>query len=92
MITSENAQYDSYLMMLNQIQFGTAGQISAPAKIAAMVFGLVLLIPVLALLIVAGIVSTFVFGTLLLIGLTNTKIRSLTGRDRQGRKNVRVKH
>jgi hypothetical protein len=51
----------------------------------------VLLIPVLALLLVAGVVSTFVFGTLLLIGLINTKVRSLTGRDQQGRKNVRVK-
>jgi hypothetical protein len=91
MITSEKAQYDSYFMMLNQIQFGTRGPMSAPAKIAALAFGLVLLVPVLALLIIAGIVSTFVFGVLLLVGMINTKIRSLTGRDRHGRKNVRVK-
>jgi uncharacterized membrane protein HdeD (DUF308 family) len=91
MIPSENAQYDLYSMMRDQIQFGSVGTMSTPAKIAALVFGLVLLIPVLALLLVAGVVSTFVFGTLLLIGLINTKVRSLTCRDRQGRKNVRVK-
>ena len=91
MIASENAQYDLYSMMRNQIQFGSVGTLSAPAKIAALVFGFVLLIPILALLIIAGVVSTFVFGALLLIGLINTKVRSLTGRDHRGRKNVRVK-
>ena len=91
MIASENAQYDLYSMMRNQIQFGSVGTVSAPAKIAALVFGFVLLIPILALLIIAGVVSTFVFGTLLLVGLINTRVRSLSGRDRHGRKNVRVK-
>ena len=91
MIASENAQYDWYSKMRNQIQIGSVGTMSAPAKITALVFGFVLLIPILALLIIAGVVSTFVFGTLLLIGLINTKVRSLAGRDRRGRKNVRVK-
>ena len=91
MIASENAQYDLYSMMRNQIQFGSVGTMSAPAKIAALVFGFVLLIPILALLIVAGVVSTLVFCTLLLTGLINTKARSLICRDQQGRKNVRVK-
>jgi hypothetical protein len=65
---------------------------SAPVKIAALIFGIVLLIPVMAILIIAGVLSTVVFGTLLLVGLANTKIRSMTGRDNQGRKNVRIKH
>lgn len=91
MITGENTQYDSYSMMPNQIQFGRVRPMSVPAKIAALVFGLVLLVPVMTLLIVAGVVATFVFGTLLLVGLINTKIRSLIGRDNRGRKNVRVK-
>jgi hypothetical protein len=65
---------------------------SAPAKIAALIFGIVLLIPVMAILIIAGVLSTVVFGTLLLVGLANTKIRSMAGRDSQGRKNVRIKH
>lgn len=91
MITSGNAQYDLYSMMRNQIQFGSVGTMSTPAKLASLVFGLVFLIPILALLIVAGVVSTFVFGILLVLGSINTKVRSLTGRDHRGRKNVRVK-
>lgn len=64
---------------------------STPAKMAAFVFGLVLLIPILALLIIAGIVSSVVFGVLLLVGLVNTGLRSIISKNSDGRKNVRVR-
>jgi len=78
-------------MKPNQIQFGSANVMSTPAKVATLVFGFVLLIPILALLVVAGVVSCVIFGLLLLVGAINTRVRSLTGRDNQGRKNVRVR-
>ena len=77
--------------MRNQIQFSSPHTMSTPVKMAAFVFGLVLLVPILALLVVAGIVSSVVFGVLLLVGVVNTKARSLTGKDNEGRKNVRVR-
>jgi len=64
---------------------------SMPTKVATLVFGFILLIPIVTLLIVAGIVAFMVFGVLLIIGIINTKLRSLTGRDREGRHNVRVR-
>ena len=78
-------------MMRNQIQFSSLHSLSTPVKIAAFVFGLVLLIPILALLVIAGVVSSVVFGVLLLVGVVNTKVRSLAGKDSEGRKNVRVR-
>lgn len=78
-------------MMRNQIQFSALHSMSTPAKMAAFVFGLVLLIPILALLIIAGIVSSVVFGVLLLVGLVNTGLRSLISKNSDGRKNVRVR-
>lgn len=70
---------------------------SLPAKIASIVFGLVLFLPIFALLVVAAIVSAFVFGVLLLISVLRTKTNSLfgggpsAGPSAKGRKNVRVK-
>ena len=51
----------------------------------------VLFLPILALLIVAGIVASLVFGVLMLVGIARAKTRSLFGKDDEGRKNVRIK-
>ena len=64
---------------------------STPSKMATLVFGLVVLLPIFALLIVAGIVASVVFGVLLLIGVVNTKTRAVFNKDSSGRKNVRIK-
>ena len=64
---------------------------SMPSKIAAIIFGVLVLLPIFALLLFAGVVASVVFGVLLLIALANTKIRSLFNRDSEGRKNVRIK-
>lgn len=84
---------------MRQFQLGTVTQMSLPTKIATIAFGLVLLLPIFALLIIAGIVSAFVFGILLLVGVVRTKVQSLfnkgnrpsSGPSASGRKNVRVK-
>ncbi len=83
--------------MFKQFQFGTPTPMSLPAKIASIVFGLVLFLPILALLVVAGVLAAFVFAILLLVGVVRTKTRSLfggapsAGPSAKGRKNVRVK-
>ncbi len=77
--------------MMRHIQIGSGGKVSTPTKIAALVFGLVILLPIFSLLLVAGIVASVVFGILLLVGVVNTKIRSLFRGDPGGRKNVRIK-
>lgn len=65
---------------------------STPTKIAVIVFGLVLFLPIFALLVVAGVVASAVFGVLLIITIITRKIQTLTrGKDSNGRKNVRVK-
>ena len=53
-------------MTIRQFQFGSVSTMSLPAKIASIAFGLVIFLPIFALLIVAGIVAAFVFGVLLL--------------------------
>jgi hypothetical protein len=78
-------------MVMQQIQFGSGGRMSTPSKIAAIIFGVLVLLPIFALLLFAGVVASVVFGVLLLIALVNTKIRSLFKRDLEGRKNVRIK-
>jgi uncharacterized membrane protein YphA (DoxX/SURF4 family) len=78
-------------MVMQQIQFGSGGRMSMPLKIAATIFGVLVLLPIFALLLFAGIVASVVFGVLLLIGVVNTKFRSLFNRDSEGRKNVRIK-
>jgi hypothetical protein len=78
-------------MVMRQIQFGTHRSMSMPLKIATIAFGLVILLPIFALLIIAGVVASVVFGILLLVGVVNTKIRTLFHRDSDGRKNVRIK-
>jgi hypothetical protein len=70
---------------------------SLPAKIALIAFGLVVLLPIFALLIVAVIVASFVFGVLLLVNVARIKCRTLfskssdSGPNAQDRKNVRVR-
>jgi hypothetical protein len=83
--------YDLFYMMMQQIQFSSGRTMSMPVKIAAFAFGLVLFLPILALLIVAGIVASLVFGVLMLVGIARAKTRSLFGKDDEGRKNVRIK-
>ncbi len=83
--------------MFRQFQIGTPTPMSLPAKIASIVFGLVLFLPIFALLVVAGVVAAFVFGVLLLVSVVRAKTRSLfgggssAGPSAKGRKNVRVK-
>ena len=77
---------------MRQFQFGSARAVSPPAKFAVIVFGIVLFLPILALLIFAGIIAGCVFILLLLFG----KVRGLfiptpPKNDVEGRKNVRVK-
>ncbi len=77
---------------MRQFQFGSARPMSTPTKIAVIVFGLVLFLPIFALLVVAGVVASAVFGVLLIITIITRKIQTLTrGKDSNGRKNVRVK-
>ena len=67
---------------------------STPSKISAIVFGLILFLPILALLLVAGVVAFVVFGFLLIVGVVRRKIRSLTTGSERGpkrSKNVRIK-
>jgi hypothetical protein len=67
---------------------------STPSKISAIVFGLILFLPILALLLVAGVVAFVVFGFLLIVGVARRKIRSLTTSGDSGpkrSKNVRIK-
>ena len=88
-------------MIMRQFQIGSTAQMSLPAKIATIAFGLVLLLPIFALLIVAGVASAFIFGVLLLIGVVRAKVKALftagssgkfsAGPSASGRKNVRVK-
>ena len=78
-------------MEMKRFQIGSSTAMSIPTKIAALVFGLVLFLPIFALLLIAGIVASAVFGVLIIIGIVNTKIRSLRGKDLDGRRNVRVK-
>ena len=91
MIAAQNSKYDFYLMMRNHIQFNHIRETSLLSKITILTVGFVFLLPILLLLVVVGLVSSVIFGTLLLIGMINLKLRSLTGRDSQGRKNVRIK-
>lgn len=82
---------------MRQFQFGSVSTMSLPAKIASIAFSLVILLPIFALLIVAGIVAAFVFGVLLLVSVVRVKIKSFFnknteyGPNAQGRKNVRVR-
>ena len=83
-------------MEMRQFQFGRGRAMyssrSIPAKIAVIAFGIVLFLPILAMLIVAGVVAVLVFGVLLVVGTVARKFRSLiSGKDREGRKNVRIK-
>jgi hypothetical protein len=78
-------------MMMRNIQFGSGRTMSTPSKMATLVFGLVVLLPIFALLIVAGIFAGVVFGILLLVGVVNTKIRTLFSKTQDGRKNVRIR-
>ncbi len=77
---------------MRQFQFESMRAVSMPTKIAMIVFGLILFLPIFALLVLAGTVAAVVFGVLLIFGTVSRKIRSFTlGKDKQGRKNVRVK-
>ncbi len=78
-------------MMLRQFQFNTPKPRSTAATVALFVFGLILFLPILALLLIAGFFASIVFGVLMLFGIVSTKIRSLMKRDDEGRKNVRVR-
>lgn len=65
---------------------------SAPTKFASIAFGIVLFLPILILVIVAGAVAAVVFALLLIVGLVRRKVRALfVGNDDEGRKNVRIK-
>ena len=78
-------------MMFRQIQWNTVKRMSLPARVAATVFGIIVILPILLLVLVAGTFAGIVFGVLFLINIIIRKGRSLTGRDNEGRKNVRVR-
>ena len=81
-------------MEMQQFQLGSGRAMSTPSKISAIVFGLILFLPILALLLVAGVVAFVVFGSLLIVGVVRRKIRSLTMGSERGpkrSKNVRIK-
>ena len=65
---------------------------SAPVKFASIAFGIVLFLPILILVIIAGAVAAVVFALLLIVGLVRRTVRTLfVGKDDDGRKNVRIK-
>lgn len=65
---------------------------SAPTKFALIVFGIVFFLPIFALAIIAGVFAAFVFGFLIILGTTRKKFHSFfSGKDSEGRKNVRIK-
>ena len=76
--------------MMQQIQWNTGRSMSFPAKVAFMVFGIVVLLPIAILLAVAGLLASIVFGILMVFVVILRKIRSWGSRD-DGRKNVRVR-
>ena len=77
--------------MLRQFQWNTPKPRSTPAKVAIFVFGLILFLPILALLLIAGFFASIVFGILMLFGIVTARMQSLTQKDEEGRKNVRVR-
>ena len=90
--TTPESDYDWFVMEMQQFQFNVKRPMSAPVKFAAIVFGIVLFLPIFALAIVAGVIAALVFGVLFVIGIVRSKIRSIaSGKDQDGRKNVRVK-
>ena len=80
-------------MVMRQIQYNFGKQTSTPAKIAILVFGIVLLLPILALAIVAGLVASVVFALLFTFARVRFAVRKMfsRSRDNEGRKNVRIK-
>ena len=79
-------------MEMQQFQLSPKRPLSAPAKLALLVFGIVLFLPIFALILIAGVIATFVFGVLFVFSVCSRKIRLITSRkDSDGRKNVRVK-
>ena len=79
-------------MEMQQFRFDMKRPMSAPAKFALFAFGIVLFLPIFALAIVAGLLASLVFGMLFTVGIVRRKIRSLfSGKDSDGRKNVRIK-
>ena len=90
--TTLESDYDWFVMEIRQFQFGPRRHMSTPAKIAAIVFGIVLFLPIFALVLIAGLLAGIVFSVLFLFSLCKRKLRSLaSGKDTDGRKNVRVK-
>ena len=58
---------------------------------AIAVFGFVLLLPILLLLLVATIVAMIVFATLSFAAWVGGRFRGLSGKDPEGRRNVRIR-
>jgi len=79
-------------MAMQQFQFIPNSRMSAPVKFASIAFGIVLFLPILMLVIIAGAVAAVVFALLLIVGLVRRTVRTLfVGKDDDGRKNVRIK-
>ncbi|MBC8522888.1 hypothetical protein H8D29_03075 [PVC group bacterium] len=64
---------------------------TSPASIAITIFGMVLLLPILLLLLFAGIVAIAAFAILSVFAWLFGKIRGLSSKDSEGRKNVRIR-
>ena len=65
---------------------------SVPTKFTLIVFGIVLFLPIFALAIIAGVFAAIVFVLLTILSAVRKKFRSFfSGKDSEGRKNVRIK-
>ncbi len=77
-------------MDLRQLQINQKIGFS-PKGIALAIFGMVLLLPILLLLLVAGLVAMVAYFILSIISLVGSKLSGCSGADSEGRKNVKIR-
>ncbi len=78
-------------MAMRQIQFGSVKQLSPSNKILLGVFGVVLLLPIVALMLTLGILFWLMLSIRLLFKKAVYRLKLLGNSDVDGRRNVRVK-
>ena len=76
---------------MRQIQFGSVKQISTNNKILLGICGVILFLPIVALIMTIGMLVWLVLVTRLLFKKSVCGLNSLGSRDVDGRRNVRVK-
>ena len=77
-------------MDLRQVQFNQKLGFS-PKGIAFAIFGMVLLLPILLLLLVAGLVAIVAYAILFMVSFVGAKISGLSRTDSEGRRNVKIR-